>query len=355
MKMTAMNSMVSVAVLAIAASLQAQTTVHVSAHVSTLVGTGQSEGAGYGAGGQTVASVKDDLFAGTEVFEKNAVDVTEITMDPDTLAMVNGKDKDKARDTVLQTVRTYEYDKPGMYNIADVDKIRERLNTGDWHCSVRERHIKSGESTDICEKRRTDDLHESAIIEVEPKELTFIHRIGHHPSGMMMPGMGMISGGFGSFSSLATLDPEMLELKVQLNSLKYGLGGLSYGVGPGMMVMPEIDSEAIQKSIDKSMKEWNKSGKKMFLTPDGKSQFMVVPDVPLAPVAPNVPNVPDAAIAPIAPEAPAAPDAPALPAPAVAPAAPSPATPAAEPAPKAPQAEATPAALRPIVPAEQLR
>src|SRR5580658_8003681 len=157
------------------------------------------------ASAQNVAKAKDDLFAGTEVFEKNATDVTEITMDPDSLAMVNGKDKDKAHNTVLQTVRTYEYAQPGMYNMADVDKIRERLNTGDWHCSVRERHLKSGESTDICEKRRTDDLHETAIIEVEPKELTFIHTISHNamtmiPGGMGM-GMGIGMGGLGSLSS----------------------------------------------------------------------------------------------------------------------------------------------------------
>ena len=239
---------------------------------------------------QNVAKAKDDLFAGTEVFEKNATDVTEITMDPDSLAMVNGKDKDKAHNTVLQTVRTYEYDKPGMYNMADVDKFREKLNTGDWHCSVHERHLKSGESTDICEKRRTDDLFESAIITVEPKELTFIHTISHHPTGMGMPmgdmGMGI---GVGVGSSLAMLDPEMLELRVQLNSLKSGVH-LNM-LGPDMMVIPDIhiDSEELQRSVDRGMKEWDRSSPKMkeYLSPDGMHKLYIAPDAPEPPAVPE--------------------------------------------------------------------
>ena len=48
------------------------------------------------AAGQTTAPVKDDLFAGTEIFAKGASDVTEVTMDPDTLGMVTGKDGKRA-------------------------------------------------------------------------------------------------------------------------------------------------------------------------------------------------------------------------------------------------------------------
>ena len=249
---------------------------------------------------QNVAKAKDDLFAGTEVFEKNATDVTEITMDPDSLAMVNGKDKDKARNTVLQTVRTYEYDKPGMYNMADVDKIRERLETGDWHCSVHERHLKSGESTDICEKRRTDDLFESAIITVEPKELTFIHTISHHPTGMGMPmgdmGMGI---GVGVGSSLAMLDPEMLELRVQLNSLKSGVH-LNM-LGPDMMVIPDIhiDSEELQRSIENGMH-------KLYITPEA-TEAPEAPEAPEAMPAPEPAPAPEAAPAPQPAPAPQAP------------------------------------------------
>src|SRR5581483_937387 len=63
-------------------------------------------------------------------------DITEITMDPNSLDLVGGPDEHKAHNMVLNVVRTYTYDKPGMYNMADVEAIRNKLNTGDWHCSV---------------------------------------------------------------------------------------------------------------------------------------------------------------------------------------------------------------------------
>ncbi len=132
-------------------------------------------------------TVKDDLFAGTEKFAANATSVTEVNMDPDSLGMVGGSNSTRAKRTVLSVVHTYTYDKPGMYNMADVDAFRNKLNTGDWHCSVHVRELKTGESTDVCQKRRTDGLEESAIITVEPKELTFIHTI-RRPGAPGKPG-----------------------------------------------------------------------------------------------------------------------------------------------------------------------
>ena len=50
--------------------------------------------------------------------------------------------------------------------MADVDAIRNKLNTGDWHCSVHVRDLKNGSGSDVCGKRRTDGMRETAIIEV---------------------------------------------------------------------------------------------------------------------------------------------------------------------------------------------
>ena len=122
--------------------------------------------------------VKDDLFAGTEKFAKGASDVSEVTMDGDSLGMVAGKDSDLAKAMKLTVVRSYTYDKPGMYRMEDVEEFRKRLETGEWHCSVHIRESKTGESTDVCSKHRSDNLSETAIITVEPKELTFVHTIG---------------------------------------------------------------------------------------------------------------------------------------------------------------------------------
>ncbi len=171
----------------------------------------------YGQG--TSAAVQDDLFAGTERFAKGASNVTEVSMDPETLGMVNGKDASRAHNMVLNVVRTYEYDKPGMYRIEDVEEFRNKLNTGDWHCSVHTRDLKHGESTDICSKHRTDGLLEQAIITVEPKELTFIHTI-RKPSGggavLSAPDLGVVGGQIGP--EMAMLGPEIAALRPALNA-----------------------------------------------------------------------------------------------------------------------------------------
>lgn len=198
------------------------------------VGLGQGEGA------QNAAPLpKDDLFAGTEVFAKGASDITEITMDPDSLNLVDGRDEHRARNMVLNVVRTYTYDKPGMYNMADVDAIRNKLNTGDWHCSVHVRDLKNGSGSDVCSKHRTDGMRETAIIEVEAKSLTFIHTIrksggpGSSDLGFfpMLPGLGPMTMiamtnpealadmqiGLHGFPMMLNMEPDALAWKYQLN------------------------------------------------------------------------------------------------------------------------------------------
>jgi hypothetical protein len=238
------------------------------------------------------STLKDDLFAGTEIFAKNATDVTEISMDPDSLDRVSGNHASRARTELLHVVREYTYDKPGMYDMAEVDKFRNKLDTGDWHCSVHERHLKSGTSTDVCAKHRTDDLKETAIIEVAPKELTFIHMIVKRGPNDQSELSGLWMGPLRGLPSMAMLDPEILQLKYQLNSLKYQLGAM-----PPMTfdLSPQIDMDAIKRSIDKATKDWNKSGDKMkdqlkqFTSPDGAHTFVIAPEVPPAPSTPPAP------------------------------------------------------------------
>ena len=237
-------------------------------------GTAIAQSVAYGQG--TSSPVQDDLFAGTEKFSKGASEVSEITMDPDTLDMVDGKDSKRAHNMVLNVVRSYQYDKPGMYRIEDVEEFRKKLNTGDWHCSVHTRELKSGESTDICNKRRNDGMLEQAIITVEPKELTFIHTIrkGGGGSSMNLPDIGGIMSSLGS--ELAMLGPtmeairpemeaemkgEMAEMKAQQLDLARALT-----VHPPKIYVPNVDVSNIPmpnipipnidtQQLDKQMKE----------------------------------------------------------------------------------------------------
>ncbi len=129
------------------------------------------------AGKDNNAALRDDLFAGTEKFAKGASQATEVNMDPESLDLVGGPDSSKAHRMLLNVVHTYTYDKPGMYNVAEVEEFRRKLEGGEWHCSLHSRDLKSGQTTDICSKRRAPDMVERAIITVAPTQLTFIHTI----------------------------------------------------------------------------------------------------------------------------------------------------------------------------------
>jgi hypothetical protein len=258
------------------------------------------------AGGQTSAPAKDDLFSGTEIFAKGATDVTEITMDPDTLGLVNGKDGKRAHNMILNVVRTYEYDKPGMYRIEDVDAFRNKLNTGDWHCSIHTRDLKNGESTDVCSKRRTDDLSETAIITVEPKELTFIHTIRRKgDSESDMSGLPMLLGMPG-FSNLAMLDPDafadMAALKMQM---RLGKGGMilngkpfDFQMNMDMKNFSKLDSKEMKLKFDRSMKDAEKAQRYL-------KQDTLTPEQPEAPEKLEAPEMPPPAPAPAPVPAPA--------------------------------------------------
>jgi len=218
---------------------------------------------------QTKPAMKDDLFEGTQIFEKNASNVTEITMDPNTLGMVGGH----AHNMLLNVVRTYEYDQPGMYKIEDVDVFRKKVSTGDWFCSVHSRDLKHNESTDICNKRRTDDIEEKAIISVEPKELTFIHTIRKRNPGED-GGYGELMSFPGSYS-LAMLNPELMELKMHLPGMHLpDLSDMNLNVNVdrneinAIKAMPKIKIDNVKiesdmKEADKQLKEAQKQFDKL--------------------------------------------------------------------------------------------
>ena len=267
------------------------------------MGSGEGVGLGEGIGAEGAQSTqplpKDDLFAGTEVFAKGASDITEITMDPDSLNLVGGNDEHRARSMVLNVVRTYTYDKPGMYNMADVEAIRNKLNSGDWHCSVHIRDLKNGTGSDVCGKRRTDGMKETAIIEVEPKQLTFIHTIRRAGGpGTSEMGFFPMLPGLSGLPALAMMDPEAFA------DMQIGLHGMPMMMGPGMHVFT-FDSNDM-KDLDKL-----KDLKVKPMDPEQKQQmkrefrYRIVPDEDAAPAAPPAPAAPSAAPTPQAAPAPA--------------------------------------------------
>jgi hypothetical protein len=206
---------------------------------------------------QTSPTTKDDLFAGTEIFAKGASDVTEITMDPDTLDLVGGKDGHRAHNMILNVVHTYTYDKPGMYRIEDVDAFRNKLNTGDWHCSVHTRDLKNGSSTDVCNKRRADGLSESAIVTVEPKSLTFIHTIRKRGDNDHSEIGDFHFSGLDSLAMLHTdINPNIHIDLSGLDSFSFDGAKMQADMAKAMAKMPkiEIDGAEMQKRMEDAKK-----------------------------------------------------------------------------------------------------
>jgi len=143
--------------------------------------------------------VKDDLFAGTEQFAKGASDVTEINLDPGMLGMLGKRtSKDLANKMQFVVVHSYEYDKPGMYKMEDVEAYRKRLMDGSWNCFI---HTRDNDgSTDMCQRTSTDnETHELVIMTAEPRELTFIHLKGK----MTIDDLRKFGGGLGDGSGFS--------------------------------------------------------------------------------------------------------------------------------------------------------
>jgi hypothetical protein len=284
------------------------------------MGAGEGVGLGAGVGAQNSEPIpKDDLFAGTEVFAKNATHVTEITMDPDSLNMVGGQDQHKAHSMVLNVVRSYEYDKPGMYNMADVDAFRNKLNTGDWRCSIHTRDLKTGDGSDVCGKHRTDGMREEVIIEVSPTHLTFVHTIrradapgsselGYFP---MLPGMS-------GLPAIAMLDPEALaDMEIGLNGMPFvwtGAGSsmmLAAPLGRLYTMSPEmkLKMDDMQKRMkDLKVKPFSQEQMKQLQDEykyldkdygDMKDRYGKSPEAPAAPATPGAAPTPQ--VAPVSP------------------------------------------------------
>lgn len=239
-----------------------------------VVAMGEGNGHGVGIEGAQSAepAPKDDIFANTEAFAKNATHVTEITMDPDTLSMVGGSDEHKARSMVLNVVRSYTYDKPGMYNMADVEALRNKLNTGDWHCSVHSRDLKTGEGSDICGKRRTDGMKEQVIMEVSPTHLTFVHTIRRAGTpGTSMLGYFPALPGMEGLSSIAMLDPDVLEdMQIGLSGMPFMLTSPGFGM---TLTAPMAHLYTMTPDIKLKMDDMQKRLKDMKVKPFDQEQM----------------------------------------------------------------------------------
>jgi Domain of unknown function (DUF4252) len=73
-------------------------------------------------------------------------------------------------------VRTFEFEKPGSYNAADLQPMRNELqNSREWTRIVGVRSARDGEDVDIFVKLAGDHFDGIWIISTEPKELAIVN------------------------------------------------------------------------------------------------------------------------------------------------------------------------------------
>lgn len=71
-------------------------------------------------------------------------------------------------------VRSFEFDSPGQYQMADVDAIRSQLHAPGWSRIVGVRKLKAGEHSEVYVKSDGDAITGLAIVAAEPRELTIV-------------------------------------------------------------------------------------------------------------------------------------------------------------------------------------
>lgn len=124
-----------------------------------------------------------------ERFEAKSIQTVEVTLDGSLLQLaskfLSSKKPDEAKVKELISglqgiyVRSYEFDKEGVYTLADIESLRTQLRTPGWTRIVGVRTTKpdSG-NVDVYISNTDSKINGLAIIAAEPKELTVVNIVG---------------------------------------------------------------------------------------------------------------------------------------------------------------------------------
>jgi hypothetical protein len=130
--------------------------------------------------------------------EAKAKESTDINLGPEQIKLMMGFSGEGSKE--LQglgksiervQVKTFEFDAAGAYNIADMEKLRANLKTGDYvpFISVKE---KNG-FTEIAMRKGPKGMNGFVILVAEPRELTVVNIVGE----IDLASLGKLAGKFG--------------------------------------------------------------------------------------------------------------------------------------------------------------
>jgi hypothetical protein len=132
---------------------------------------------------------------------ERASNYTEVSLDRKMLdfasRFMNDKDDAEGKRIVEKLngvyVRSYEFDKPGQYTLADLDAIRRQFDTPEWTDLVKTRSKDATDDADIYMKVVNGEVQGMFILNAEARELNFVFI-----SGPIRPeDLQDISGNFG--------------------------------------------------------------------------------------------------------------------------------------------------------------
>ena len=118
---------------------------------------------------------------------EKASDVVDVTMDASLLQLASKFLSDKGDDAQVKKlvaglkgiyVKSFEFDKPGMYDAADVESVRVQLRAPGWSRIVGVTSKKKGENSEVYIKTEGGKIAGLAIISAEPKELVIVSIVG---------------------------------------------------------------------------------------------------------------------------------------------------------------------------------
>ncbi|HYG99070.1 MAG TPA: DUF4252 domain-containing protein [Terriglobales bacterium] len=114
-----------------------------------------------------------------------ANEVVDVTMDKTMLAFasrfLSGREADEvqAKNLIRNLngiyVKSFEFDKPGVYSAADIESFRAQLKAPVWSRMVEARSKRDGQDVEVFFKMDQGKVTGMAIIAAEPRELTLVH------------------------------------------------------------------------------------------------------------------------------------------------------------------------------------
>ncbi len=119
---------------------------------------------------------------------KVASETVDINLDANMLQLASKTFSDKKTDESKQAkinklasrlkgihIKSFEFDKAGMYEQADVDAIRALFQLPAWSRMFGVNSKRDGENVDIYARMENNQMMGLAIVSAEPKELTIVH------------------------------------------------------------------------------------------------------------------------------------------------------------------------------------